>query len=134
MIIGIWNCQLRDELIERALGGDAAAQRLLWAALPQNMPPAVRKAERDHRIRELGARLAAALPQAGPTRLSAIIAAAGARLERGRGLTGEDFDGLDTMEKADIETTVTRILAWTSPRNDGSRWLRERQILSILNS
>ena len=41
-----------DRLLERWRDGDSAAAEILIAAAPRNLPPAIRRAERDRPIRE----------------------------------------------------------------------------------
>lgn len=128
----IFNCALRDRLVEAARRGDAEALRLLIDAVPQDMPAAVRLAARDQVIRRVADRLQAAMPQAGKRRIATIIAEAGAALDGGHAeLAGIDF--LDATERAWFRAELLAVLAWLPRRqHDGRRWPGWRQIVNII--
>jgi len=106
--------------------------RLLFGTLPSDMPSNVAKAARDEAIRDLATRLVAASPEFRRTRLAHLISEAGFRLDTGRRLDGDMFDGLQPFEIADVEVTVGRALSYAPQRSDGSRWLGWRRIFDLL--
>src|SRR4051812_364749 len=94
-------CALRDNVVQRAFAGDAQAQAILRAMLPADVPPSLRREERDRRIREIAMRLRAVLPGARPHTGARLLASAGDRLQRGRNLgSARPFDLLTTTERA----------------------------------
>ena len=125
-------CALREDVLRRAFEGDPAAQRLVRARFPTAVPADLRRAERDARIREMAADLWAALPNARPHRVAAILREAGASLERGRGLSDRSpFNALDCEARAALEREIRAILEWAPP-HAGNRWPALRQLLVII--
>ena len=125
---------LRDELIERARAGDLAAFRILISALPIELPPAIRRAQRDGEIRHLADDIAALLPGASARRIARAVAAGGARIEAGfQRIDGSpEFAPFTTAEATAIASRIALILAWAPPGHTGIRWPGQRQLARIL--
>jgi len=125
-------CSLRDHLVARGRAGDLAAVELLIGALPPHLPSVTVLAARDERIRALGRALATALPGKKPHGIATMIAAAGQALDRGDRTAARQLPSLTTAELAAVERDIIEILGWLKPRQNGRRWLRARQVFSIL--
>ena len=123
----VFACALRDELVAQARGGDPAALEWLVRALPQDLPSAVRLGCRNDRIRHLGFWLSSEMPGSSAHCIAALLAAAGRRIEAGRGLgDAPPFDVLADDERARLAAEIG-ILKW-SPS-----WPGWRQLLRVLS-
>ncbi len=125
---------LRDELIDRARAGDLAALDVLVAALPPELPPAIRHAQRDIEIRRLAVDIAALLPSASARRIARIVALAGARIQAGFQHLGgsSEFAAFTAAESSKIGSRVALIIEWAPPGRTGIRWPGQRQVARIL--
>lgn len=120
----IFACALRDDLLRRARAGDDGARETLFKAVPPDLPAATCRAERDRRILGLHQHLHQALPDAAPTVLDAMLAAAGERVAGGERLEREPFDTLSEADRARLLTEVRFILGW-------AEWPGARQIANV---
>ncbi len=127
---------LRDQLVARTRAGDAAAFNLLVAALPLELPPAVRRRQRDVEIRALAGEIAALLPGASGRRVARLVAAAGARTEAGRATLGggPGFAVLTSAEAAEIVARIAAVLEWAPTGRDGCAWPGARQCERIISA
>ena len=124
---------LRAELVARARSGDAAALERLLTAVPCELSPSIRRAERDTTIRQMVTDLSARHPGASKRRVAAMVAAAGHRIEAGHAaLDGSEFRSLTEAEARDLADRVRRVLAWAPARRDGGAWPAPRQIIRIV--
>jgi hypothetical protein len=93
------------------------------------MPSGVRLAVRNDRIVQLSRWLASELPGSSPHRIAALLAAAGRRIETGRGISdAPPFDVLASDERARLATEIKDILEWAPS------WPRWRQLFRVLSS
>ena len=127
-------CALRDYLITRARDGDRSAFEMLVAALPRELPPAIRRAQRNVEIRRLAADIGGKPPGASTRRIARAVAAGGARIEAGfQRIDGSpEFAPFTTAETAAIASRIALILAWAPPGRTGIRWPGQRQLARIL--
>jgi hypothetical protein len=126
------SCPLREALFARARAGDQHAIERLLSSYPAELPAAIKRAERDDRIRAIGRFLAATWPRTSTYRIAQIIAAAGAALDCGHRTAERHLRTLNCDEMVGIEAEIRGILEWSPVRHDGSRWPRTRQIFAIL--
>jgi hypothetical protein len=130
----VFACALRDDLLKRWRAGDVDALAVLLGAVPVDLPSQVRRRERERRIARLAEWLFVALPGSKTNAIATLIADAGDRLDRGRGLDGERFDRLTAAERHELEREVRAILIWAPARQDGARWPCPRTIHGIVSA
>jgi hypothetical protein len=124
---------LRDDLAGLARAGDLAALETLIAALPPELPAAIRRRQRDIEIRRLAADIAALLPGASARRGARVVAAAGARIEAGHSsLSGAEFASFTSGEAAAIASRIALILEYAPAGCTGIRWPGPRQVARII--
>jgi hypothetical protein len=86
----IFACALYNRLMERWRAGDETALAVLLRAVPHDLPPAIRRQERDREIGLLFRDLRAAHPELSAHRIAQILAVAGDQLQRGHGALREN--------------------------------------------
>jgi hypothetical protein len=131
LVGGVFACVLRDRLVARALAGDQAAIRALIPALPRDLPPSMRRGERDRAIRRLAADLRAAHPGLSGRGLARLLATAGERVEAGHGTLGPGFGWLTGAETRALIEAIGTILLYAPAARDGTRWLSTRHLFRV---
>ena len=121
---------LRDRLIQRARGGDAAAVDLLCRCVPRVLPASIWRGARDEAIRELVTILAVALPTASTHRLARLLADAGAALDAGHRTAATVLPMLTVAELTQVEGMILSVLEWLPPGRDGTRWPKWRSMFA----
>jgi hypothetical protein len=124
---------LRGEIILAAAAGDATAWSIIETLIPTELPPGVVRRARDHAIQGLATMLGAMMPGTSLTRLARWVAEAGAALDLGHSSSARALPFLTASELAGVDREISKILAWLTPRRDGSRWPGRRQIFDILH-
>lgn len=112
LVGSVYGCGLRDKLVARALAGDRDAVRQLIAAVPRDMPPAVRRGARDAEIRRLAAEFRAARPALSGRATARLLERLGQHVEVGHSsLPAAEFPWLSLDEGRALVERVREILA-----------------------
>lgn len=134
LIYGLFNCGLIDAYKAAARRGDPAAIEALCRLAPRDAPPAERKRARNERIRSLALFVETTVHGASAHQIARLLALAGSVIESGRSLDDvAAFEIMSPGERALLSIEVRAILAWLPMRRSGRRWLRWRQIASLIH-
>jgi hypothetical protein len=113
----------REDVIARAIGGDATALKILRYMLPRVMPRTALRVARDEAIRLLARDIFGAIARATDNQVATILGTAGQVIAAGGGLDGREFSALGRVDREKLEQDVRTLLLWV-PSWPGTRQLR----------